>query len=234
MEDIELARMIATNSSDIPGTINRLCNEVEALRASSGDTYHNNAMRTAAGPEVFHRAMVPEIGLHLNDRRRDCGQEAIRAAIADFIYAGRVLSAMKATLFYGKDYQAPDPHISNELVGDDFHTDHFDNYQMLHAILGIASEAGELLEDVVQLVSLPDPSDCDEQDVPKLEDYKRKLALNMARETGDIDWFQELFAHTIGTTIDDCRAANIQRLRARFPDRFNSADAIARADEGEA
>lgn len=239
--ELEMARMIATNSGDIPDAMDRLIDEVESLtaelgsaRAEPGADYHNLAMRTAAGPEVFFRAKIAD--MRLSGAHFFNGSATFADALADFIHAARVLSAMKATLFYGKDWEAP--HRADvDALFNQFHHDQFENYQTLHAILGIGSEAGELLEDVVQLVSLPDPSDCDEADLPKLEGEKDQIVGNMRRELGDIDWFQELFVAAFANSkrrfsIDDCRAGNIGRLRVRFPDKFTTTAAIARADEG--
>lgn len=244
--DLDLARQIAVNSGDIRDMMERLIDDNESLgaelgqaKAEPGADYHLLAMRTAAGPEVFHRAMIPEVVLHINDSRRlqFAGQAAIRAVLADFIYAARALSAIKASLFYGKEFEAPDPHVASKMVDDSFNTDLFDNYQTLHAILGICSESGELLEDVVQLVLIPAAADCDEDDLPKRADAKDKIVANMRRELGDIDWFQELLAASSHPskrkfTIDDCRAGNIGRLRIRFPDKFSGDAAMLRADEG--
>lgn len=226
--DLELARLIGQNASDIPGTIERLCDEVSGLeeelakmKLEPGADYHNFAMRTAAGPEVYYRDLVRSVG----------GQDSIREAMGNFIHAARVLSAMKATLFYGKDYEFPSINEAHDLVDEEFHTDNFDNYQLLHAILGITSESGELLEDVVRLILLPDPDDCDVDDLPKRAEEEKQIRANMLREQGDIDWFQELFALATGRTVDEARIHNIGRLRLRFPDKFSTTDAIARADE---
>lgn len=242
--DLDLARQIAVNSGDIRDTMERLIDDHESLTAEltaaklePGADYHLLAMRTAAGPEVFFRPKIADMRLS-GAAMTGNGTFTIIDALADFVHAARVLSAMKATLFYGKDWPNPPPHRADvDALFEKFHHDQFENYQTLHAILGIGSEAGELLEDVVALVSLPDPSDCDEEDLPKLEQEKDTIVSNMRRELGDIDWFQELFAAAFhGSkrrfTIDDCRAGNIGRLRIRFPDKFTADAAIARADEG--
>lgn len=234
MNNIELARMIAINSRDIPDMINTLCDEAMSLAdrleniTDPQEQYHQDAMRTAAGPEVFHRPMIADV--RLSDAQFFNGTASVMDALADHIHSSRVLSALKATLFYGKEWKAP--HRSDvDVLFNGFHHDQFDNYQLLHAILGIASEGGELLEDVVALVSLPDPGDCDENDLPKLEKERVEIAANMVREQGDIDWFQELFAHAIGKPVALSRELNIERLKARFPDKFSEEDALARAED---
>lgn len=226
--DLSLAHMIAMNSADIQDTILELIEEVTDLRKavspkeglegiSGGHVYHGLALRTAAGPDVFFRDLLKD-------------EKALSDAITSMIYTSRVLGAMKATLFYGKDFVAPDMKECEELTKD-FHSDFFSNYQQLHAILGICSEAGELLEDVVKMIALPDVLDVDENDRQKLSEESYHILQNMSREMGDIDWYQELFALTTGTPVDLSRRQNIERLQKRYPDKFSTEDAIARADE---
>lgn len=184
--------------------------EQEGFRAeivgSSDDQYHADAMRTAAGPEVFH----PH-----NHNVRD-----LILAMAKFILASRQLDAAKSALFYGKTKEVNIDDLTPIIAsgGTDGYFDYalIYNPQFLHATLGIMSEAGEIGDDVLKALS------------GRLEDVD-----NIVRESGDIDWFQELLAEAVGVSVYEGRCRNIYRLRQRFPEAFSEADAIARADEAE-
>jgi len=227
-EDLELARMIATNSGDVPDTINRLCDEVERLKnkefhedcaaeEAENFDYHALAMRTAAGPEVFHWPPVHYVEAWGagNPRLNDMSREAMRADIVEFLRAADALNRWKSVLFYGKDPNA------NSFLRDfsEVNVPGFNpanvSPQLIHAMLGIAAEAGELVEDAARAI-------CGEE-----------LDPNINRESGDIDWFQELLASVTGQSTDENRRQNIARLQSRFPDKFSEGAAIARADEGE-
>lgn len=162
--------------------------------------YHDSAMRTAAGPDVFY----PQIG---------GGPAQLAHDIVAFIRAARTIDGWKSRLFYGKHkiVGGADLDALSRLPVD---YNNVPNPQLIHGILGIASEAGEIAEDLLKLLTGGDHIDD-----------------NIEREQGDIDWFQELVAEARGVSIPECRFRNILRLRERFPDAFSEEDAVARADE---
>lgn len=166
--------------------------------------YHAAAMRTAAGPEVFYPG---------NARPHD-----VAYYLARFIIMARHLDAFKSALFYGKVKHVEINDLAGLLAsgGTDGHFDfdHIANPQLLHACLGITSEAGEIAEDLLKALQ-----------------GQLLSTENLVRESGDIDWFQELLATATETPVNVARAFNVARLRQRFPDAFSEADAIARADE---
>lgn len=168
-------------------------------------SYSELAMRTAAGPEVFHYEDANETDAHfIND-------------IMVYLNAVKRLDSWKSVLFYGKAKVIIDNSIAPEIMHD-WSLRGISNPQILHAILGIATEGGELVEDVVRLGN--PGAWVDGGIVP-----------NIRREMGDVDWYQELLAHCIGYTVEDCREENIARLAKRYPEKFSEADALARADE---
>lgn len=166
--------------------------------------YHDDAMRTAAGPEVFH---TDHAGFDLSEFIHD---------LSAFAMVGARLDRWKGILFYGKDKPLNDAGhriaslLENTALGSDVYNL---NPQLVHAILGIASEGGELVEDLLGLAG----------GVDTLE--------NIVREQGDVDWFQELLAEAIDHPVVMSRVANIERLRVRFPDKFSEEAAVMRADE---
>lgn len=166
--------------------------------------YHDAAMRTAAGPEVFHAD--------------NYGCRDLVLALAKYIVAARHLDAAKSALFYGKHKEVVtedvSPIIASGGTEGTYDFDFITNPQLIHAILGIASEGGEIAEDLLAGLS------------GELASYD-----NVNRESGDIDWFQELLATVTGQSVTDNRVENIDRLVTRYPEAFSGADGIARADE---
>ncbi len=174
----------------------------EARLASLPPSYHELAMRTAAGPEVFHYAADDD--------------ESFFAAVFSYLRAAARLDEWKSKLFYNKIKPS-----QIGIFGPDFSDDSLSlavvvNPQLIHAVLGVATEGAELMHDLVRF--------CDEG--PGVE-----LALNMEREQGDVDWYQELLATSIGIPVEDSRKTNIERLAKRYPDKFSEAAALDRADE---
>lgn len=178
------------------------------------DEYHRDAMRTAAGPEVLHLPADPET-------RRDYEVDFLSNLMAFLVAAAR-LDKHKSQLFYNKDKFARDYRdFLSELLPVGVTTFRLQrnglNPQLIHAILGLATESAELVEDLIKLCGGTAAM--------------AELRPNMSRETGDIDWYQELFAEAIDVSVDQSRRENIARLRKRFPDKFTEADAVERKDE---
>lgn len=54
----------------------------------------------------------------------------------------------------------------------------------------------------------------------------------LAKEIGDVLWYLAELAACHGLSLDAIAEANIQKLRARYPDGFSSAASVARVDVG--
>lgn len=83
----------------------------------------------------------------------------------------------------------------------------------VHALLGIMSELPEIVGVLLGLEPPPEGQD---------------LKTNMAEELGDLHWYTALFATAFGIDADTAGAANIAKLRKRYPDKFTEHDAINR------
>lgn len=82
--------------------------------------------------------------------------------------------------------------------------------------LGVAGEAGEVADLIKKHVGHGHPLD-----VSKLK-----------YELGDVLWYVAALADICGLTLDDVAAANIEKLRARYPDGFSSERSIHRVPHG--
>ena len=158
--------------------------------------YLEASARTAPGPDAtMHVSLVSD---------------------AEFIYeatktilAIKELDAMKKALFYGKD---PGVHVHARDFSDAF--DPIQSMDMVHAILGIVTEAGELLELLVDGTVAEKPG--------KFED-----------ELGDLMWYSALGIRTKGTTFEDIFRKNIEKLKVRFPEKFEASRAVQRDEAAE-
>lgn len=73
-----------------------------------------------------------------------------------------------------------------------------------HAIIGIASEAGELLGVIKAAMFYGRPMDM----------------VNLDEEIGDIMWYIGIYCNARATTIEQICETNNKKLRARFPNKF--------------
>lgn len=87
---------------------------------------------------------------------------------------------------------------------------------LLHMVLGISGEAGELLDAVKKHVI-----------------YGKELDLeNVTEEAGDILFYLEGLLQPLGITLDDCRQATMDKLAKRYPGlTYTNQAAIERADK---
>ena len=79
---------------------------------------------------------------------------------------------------------------------------------IIHGVIGIATEAGELLEALLNAMN-----------------GKSFDAVNMAEEVGDVQWYIALLAKHCGFTLEESQQINIAKLRMRFGDKFSEFDA---------
>lgn len=101
---------------------------------------------------------------------------------------------------------------NTDYVGISERLHHVHTIRMLHAAMGIATEAGELLDALKKHIF-----------------YGKSLdTTNLQEELGDIFWYAAVLADSSGFTLADTMEKNLAKLRARYPDRFRESDAIIR------
>jgi NTP pyrophosphatase (non-canonical NTP hydrolase) len=86
---------------------------------------------------------------------------------------------------------------------------------LLHAAVGLAGEAGELLDAIKKTWVYGKPLDAE----------------NVREEAGDALFFILALCHVQGWSLDDVIAANVAKLRKRYPQGYTDAAAAARADK---
>jgi NTP pyrophosphatase (non-canonical NTP hydrolase) len=102
---------------------------------------------------------------------------------------------------------APD-HIHNRKVMDRLDG----TIDLLHAQLGISTEAGEFADAIKKFLMYG-------------KAYDRA---NLIEELGDLTWYIGLAIAQLGTTWGEVFEANIKKLATRYPDRFSEHSALNR------
>lgn len=80
------------------------------------------------------------------------------------------------------------------------------DFRLLHAIIGVVSECGELIEEYVDARLNNRPMD----------------KVNLKEEFGDQLWYLAEGLRYCETTFEDSAETNINKLKARYPDKFTS------------
>lgn len=88
---------------------------------------------------------------------------------------------------------------------------HAPNLRLLHGAVGIFGEAGEILEAL------------EKQMLGKELDL-----VNVAEETGDVDWYKAIIHDETGVAEEMTRSMVIAKLRVRYPNKFDSDAATTR------
>ena len=79
------------------------------------------------------------------------------------------------------------------------------NIRLLHAAMGLSTEAGEFLDSMKKHLFYGKPLD----------------KINLAEELGDLFWYCAIVADEFGVEFEQIMERNIEKLKARYGDRFN-------------
>lgn len=167
-------------------------------------SFQQDALRTESRPETLKFSNVGLFNL-----------------LGLFITASEVADTAKRAIFYGKPLDKEKffnglimLRQQAQIIGDNHtiddpveHSGALEpvNLRLLHTAMGIFGEAGELLEALRAQMS-----------TGKLD------LVNVAEELGDIDWYKAIGHDATGVTEEDTRAKVIAKLKARYPNKFDS------------
>ncbi len=165
--------------------------------------YMKDAARTAPGPDFkMHTDMVP--------------LQVLLDSIQNVLAISKPIDDIKKALFYGKPNEdlafaarvfAQEP-VPYPTVAED----------LLHSILGIYTEAAEMLE-VLALVLTSGKTD--------------DLRIKLINEAGDSLWYKALLFKQMGTNFEEVAGLNIEKLKKRFPVKFTEDLALNRDESKE-
>ncbi len=92
----------------------------------------------------------------------------------------------------------------NYLVGPCNRLSNVSSTRILHGVMGVTTEAGELMDAVKKHLI-----------------YGKALdAVNLKEEMGDVLWYLAILCHELDTNFESLMQTNIKKLSARFPDKF--------------
>lgn len=114
---------------------------------------------------------------------------------------------LKKVLFYGKEAKFGAAFGSASSVSLDPSRANF-----IHAVLGIFTEAGELMENLYDVLSGRSALDI----------------TNIVEELGDLEWYMAILHREFGLTPSQVKRRNIEKLKARYPNRFEEEKALNR------
>lgn len=141
-----------------------------------------------------HRTLSPQyFPQHVDDAK-------FFELLNNIVVRAGALDKMKKSMFYGKanaDHQPMYP------VTDGSGTV---PVNVIHGIVGIITEAGELAVALTNSMDAGHPVDF----------------VNLAEELGDIFWYAALIAKEAGFTFEEIQDKNIAKLKARYPEKFDS------------
>lgn len=87
---------------------------------------------------------------------------------------------------------------------------------LIHAVFGVAGEAGELIDPVKKSMFYGKPLDVD----------------NIREEAGDLLWYiAGPLCRALGCTLEDLAKENVNKLQKRYPGKYTDQAAIERADK---
>lgn len=84
--------------------------------------------------------------------------------------------------------------------------------RLLHAAMGLSTESGEFVDAMKKNIFYGKPID----------------RTNLKEELGDLFWYMAIAADALGTTFEELQRVNIEKLKFRYPDKFDAGYALAR------
>lgn len=167
--------------------------------------YQADAARTASG--TFHADLVTP--------------STLLDAINEVQLSAKHIDKIKKALFYGKE--DADLAFVRSLKGKESYGQV--EVDLIHSILGIYTEAAELLELLgVALYNKDTPLSYEENG-----EFENKLV----NESGDGLWYHAMLYRLLETNFDEVASKNIAKLRKRFPVKFTEDLAVNRDEASE-
>lgn len=115
---------------------------------------------------------------------------------------GMNLDKLKKIIFYRKDTTLPEQLSSNSKQIDELNLSE-EQFVTLHAVMGIVTEGAELISAMLKYI-----------ETGKLD------KVNFGEELGDVSWYQGMWCGKNGVDLSDVLETNINKLKARYPEKF--------------
>jgi NTP pyrophosphatase (non-canonical NTP hydrolase) len=153
----------------------------------------------------------------------NCSSEETNAFVNDMLYMLDCPEQLESELQASWDYQTEALRTESAMrpLGPRYICEDGENRtdynRLLHAAMGMATEAGEFLDPIKKHLFYGKPLDL----------------VNLREEVGDLLWYIAIACDALDTTIDAEMQRNIAKLRKRYPEKFDSVQAVERDLEGE-
>jgi hypothetical protein len=158
------------------------------------------------------------LSLQFNISERTTGPHPTPGRLAETlqraIQIGDEVDVLKRAIFYGSRFvdssgdEAPPMDMN---LGDDG-ADSRPSADMIHSAMGIFTEAAEFLSAVYSSCFDGQPFD----------------ATNAIEELGDLEWYMAVMRRRLAVSQEQVQRTNIAKLKARYPDKFATSDALNR------
>lgn len=168
----------------------------------------------AVGDPIFGRAVVEQFdyqaeadktcSIHFNPQ--NVNLEDFRRVLKQFVGLANILNLYKKLLFRGVEPSAinmPEVEYGDSLAGDGGHIA-FDLIDLVHGIIGDATESGETVEILLDIL-----------------DGKLPDRVNVVEEAGDKRWYINRMLRWADVTDLECERINIDKLHGRHGSAFD-------------
>ncbi len=106
---------------------------------------------------------------------------------------------------------------SEKTLSEKFYADTAKTQKLLHAAIGLATESGEMLDQMKKVVY-----------------YGKQLdQTNIKEELGDLMWYMAIMLRELDMDFEEVLEVNINKLRARYGEKFTENGALHRNLEKE-
>lgn len=138
------------------------------------------------------------------ERFQKIDESSMIELIKTFVAVSKLQDKLKKSIFYGKKFSAPEGELNKSYVDKRF-------IRIFHSIIGISTEAGELQEALLKIIN-----------------GEKADNVNIAEEIGDTLWYIALACDELNLDPEKIMITIIEKLRARYPQRFTEQAAIVR------
>lgn len=172
--------------------------------------YVTNALRTESTPAAL-----------------TVNKAILLAALSAAVHMGNILDKLKKQAFYGKELEGTAmsadltsllTHLHVLQTGDITAVESVtvDNLRAVHGLLGSVTEGSEVAEALVKYLQ-----------TSSLDD------INVGEEVGDDMWYKAITCDALGLDMNEILAKNIEKLRIRYPEKFDEVKAEKRDTKAE-
>lgn len=144
-------------------------------------------------------------------------QQNANTHLLNFANAALDLDTLKKKVFYGKGL-VDAPFINTDVEYEEIKP----RLNAYHAMIGIATESGEIVERLIHSIAIDNATGI------ALPELTPEHKANLIEEMGDVFWYLALLADSIGISFEEIQKLNIDKLKARFPEKFTQEKAVNR------